>query len=116
MKEDEESAARTENLKVASFSVHATRGLVRDQGVRRKLMFAALGIAVAMAGLGSTLLQDFLNPRVHPVWCILFWLACAWMTVLAVLLALFDLLMVRAEAKAARRALGGNIAPKPGEP
>ncbi len=69
------------------------------------MMLASIGVAVLLAVAGSTFLQEILNPREHPVWFILFWLACAWMTVLAVLLALFDALIVRAQGRAEKRAL-----------
>jgi len=44
-------------------------------------------------------------PREHPGWFLLFWVTCAWLTLTAFLLALFDLLMVRAQDRAARRIL-----------
>lgn len=92
-------------LKTGSFVVHATRGIIRDRGVRRKTIFILLGTAVLMVVAGSTFLQGLLNPREHFGWFALFWLACGWLTLTSLLLALFDLLMVRAEARAARRAL-----------
>ena len=94
---------------IPSFAVHSSRGLIRDQGARRKMMFASIAVAVVLAIAGATCLRDFLNAREHPVWFILFWLACAWMTVLALLLALFDMLIVRAQSRAARRELGAEL-------
>ena len=41
----------------------------------------------------------------YPLRFVVFWLACAWATLLVILLALFDLLLVRAQERAARRAL-----------
>ena len=102
-----ETRPKGKSFWMAPFAAHASRGLIRDQGARRKMMFASLLIAAALAVVGSTFLKDVLNPREHPVWFILFWLACAWMTVLAVLLALFDMLMVRAQSRAAERELKG---------
>jgi hypothetical protein len=46
-----------------------------------------------------------LNPREHPWFVILFWIICVWLTFTALLLAIFDLLMVRAEARKAQLAL-----------
>jgi len=54
---------------------------------------------------GSTILRDFLDPRQHTLAFVIFWFACAWLTVLALLLALFDLLIIRAEARKARKVL-----------
>jgi len=54
---------------------------------------------------GTTFLQPLLSPREHPGWFLFFWVTCAWLTLTAFLLALFDLLMVRAQDRAARRIL-----------
>ncbi|MDQ6861551.1 MAG: hypothetical protein M3032_10420 [Verrucomicrobiota bacterium] len=66
-------------------------------------MLALVVGAVVMLGLGATLLREILNPREHPVWFISYWLACAWLTISMLLLAVFDLLLVRAQARAARK-------------
>jgi|SRR5947207_6404486 len=92
-------------LKTASFAVHASRGLIRDARTRRKAMVLILTTALLLMVLGSTLLQTTLNPREHPGWFIFFWILCAWFTVTAILLAAFDLLMLRSEARKAQRAL-----------
>ena len=68
-------------------------------------MFVVLLIALFMMVGGSTFLTSALDPREHPPRFILFWLACAWVTVAALLLALFDLLMVRRDARALRENL-----------
>src|ERR1700720_1569132 len=96
-------------LRTASFVVHATRGVVRDQTARRKIMFVLLVVALVLLFAGSTLLRSILNPRAHPVWFILYWLMCGWLTVTAKLLALFDLLVVRAQARKAERVLHGKV-------
>ena len=87
-------------LRTGSFVVHATRGLIRDRKTRRRVMLILLAVAVVMIGTGSTVLSPFLEPRGYPGRFILFWLACAWLTVSALLLALFDVLMVRREVRA----------------
>jgi hypothetical protein len=92
-------------LKTGSFSAHAARGIIRDPSVRRKAMFALLFLAVLMVIAGSSVLRDFLDPREHAVRFILFWLACAWLTITAMLLALYDALMARKRARAAERML-----------
>ena len=96
-------------LQTTSFVVHATRGLVRDQTMRRKTMFVLLLVALVMLFLGSTFLQGFLSARAHPVWFTIYWFACGWLTLTAMLLALFDLLMVRMEARRAKKTLQGQI-------
>ena len=79
-------------LRIVSFALHATRGLIRNQS-----MFLLFG--------GTTFLQPFLSPREHPGRFILFWIGCAWLTFLALLLAVFDLLTMKMQARAARKIL-----------
>ena len=92
-------------LRFASFAIHATRGLLRDQNARRKTMFGAVFAALVMLFCGATFLAPMLDPHVRPGWFISYWFACAWITVTVALLALFDLLLVRAQARAVKRAL-----------
>ena len=92
-------------LEPVSFIVHATRGLIRDQRTRRKAMVVLLGLAVLMLLAGFTIFQSALNPREHPWFVILFWIACVWLTFTALLLALFDLIVIRLEARRAQRVL-----------
>jgi hypothetical protein len=92
-------------LQAVSFATHATRGLIRDRAMRRKTIAILLALAVFMAIAGSTFLKGALNPREHLGWFAIFWLACGWLTITILLLALFDLLSVRSEARRARRIL-----------
>lgn len=92
-------------LQRVSFIVHATRGVIRDQRTRRKAMTFLLALAVLMLLAGFTVLQSYMNPREHPWFVILFWVACVWLTFTAMLLAIFDLLIVRLQARRAQRAL-----------
>jgi hypothetical protein len=105
-----EPAPERSRLRIASFAVHAARGLVRDQTMRRKAMFWTVIVAVAMLFCGATFLAPVLNPREHSGWFILYWLACAWVTLTVVLLAIFDLLMVRVQTRAERRDLARKLA------
>src|SRR6266404_8106504 len=93
------------DLETVSFVVHVTRGLIRDQRTRRKAMVVLLALAVLMLVAGFTVFQSAMNPREHPWFVILFWLACVWLTFTATLLAIFDLLAMRLAAKRAERAL-----------
>ena len=92
-------------LKTTSFVLHATRGVIRDQRTRRKAMAFLLGVAVLLLISGLTFLAPMLNPHEHPWFVILFWVVCVWLTFTATLLAIFDLLAVRLEAKRAEQAL-----------
>ena len=91
------------------FTVQVTRGLLRDERSRRKTMGISLLIAVVMLVAGLTVLRPWLNPHEHPWRFIFFWFACAWETLLVLLLALLDLLLVRAQARAARKSFPGRV-------
>jgi hypothetical protein len=92
-----------------SFSMHVARGVLRDQTMRRKAMFWTVVVAAVMLFLGATVLAPMLDPQAHPGWFILYWLACAWLTITVVLLAAFDLLLVRARGRNQRRALANKL-------
>ena len=92
-------------LRTTSFVVHATRGVIRSQSTRRKAMLLLLALALLLLIAGFTFLQPALNPQEHPWRVILFWIVCIWLTFTAMLLALFDLLVLRLEARRAERAL-----------
>ena len=87
------------------FTVQLTRGLLRDERSRRKTMGVSLLIAVGMLVAGLTVLRPWLDWHEHPWRFIFFWFACAWETLLVLLLALLDLLLVRAQARSARKTL-----------
>ena len=92
-------------LRVAPFAIHATRGLLRDQKSRRRTMAVSIAVALILLVTGLTVFRSWLDPHEHPWRFIFFWLACAWEIVLAILLALFDLLLMRAQERAARKVL-----------
>jgi uncharacterized BrkB/YihY/UPF0761 family membrane protein len=92
-------------LQTPSFAIHATRGLIRDQKTRRVAMVVVLTVALMLMVVGSTALRTALDPHEHPFWFLSFWLMCAWLTITAMLLALFDLLMLRTGARKARHEL-----------
>jgi protein-S-isoprenylcysteine O-methyltransferase Ste14 len=94
-----DDSTEEKQLRTVSFVVHAARGMIRDPNTRRKTMFILLVAALVLLFCGSTVLQSTLNPHEHPGWFILFWLVCAWLTLTALLLAIFDMLMVRLQAR-----------------
>jgi hypothetical protein len=93
------------SLSMAPFAIQVTRGLLRDERSRRKTMGISLLIVVVMVITGLTVLRPWLNPHEHPWRFVFFWFACAWETILVLLLALLDLLLLRAQTRAARKAL-----------
>ena len=92
-------------LRTTSFVDHVTRGGIRDQNIRRKAMLCLLVIALLLLISGFTFLQPALNPQDHPWRVVFFWIVCIWLTFTALLLALFDLLVLRLQARRAERAL-----------
>jgi len=98
-------------LRTTSFVVHATRGVIRDQSTRRKAMLFLLVLALLLLISGFTFLQPALNPQDHPWRVIFFWIVCIWLTFTALLLALFDLLVLRLQARRAERALREKLRP-----
>jgi protein-S-isoprenylcysteine O-methyltransferase Ste14 len=100
-----DNSPNEKSLHTTSFVVHVTRGVIRDQRVRRKTMLVLLVGAVALLLCGLTFLQPALSPHEHPMRVLIFWIACIWLTLAALLLAIFDLLTVRMEARRAERAL-----------
>jgi hypothetical protein len=80
-----------------------SKGLIRNQRARRVIMFYDVIFALVMLFTGSTVLSGWL--RENPLLFIVYWAACAWITLLAVLLAIFDMLLLRGAARRARREL-----------
>lgn len=104
-----DTAPPGKRLKTAPFAVHATRGIIRHRGFRRKTIGVLLTVAALMAIAGSTVLEGVLDPRQGAGWFAIYWLICGWLTFTALLLGLYDLLIVRSEGRAARRALRDEI-------
>lgn len=84
-----------------------TRGLIYDQHTRRMAMFYSVLGALLMAFCGDVFLGGWLRERLQRF--AIYWLVCAWLTVLAALLAIFDLILVRVQARALRRALRQEV-------
>ncbi len=97
-------------MRTVSFVVHATRGVIRDANTRRKAMLGLVVAALVLLLAGSTILHQALNPREHPGRFIFFWVLCGWLALTAMLLAVFDFLMVRLEARKAERMLREKLA------
>jgi hypothetical protein len=87
----------------AKLIIQISRGLIRGQRPRRTLMFYGVLTALVMLFSGSTFLAGILRDR--PFAFLIFWAACAWITLLSVLLAIYDIAKVRADAKRQRREL-----------
>ncbi len=84
----------------AQFIIQVCKGIIRTPQVRRKLMFWDVLVVLVMIFLGSTFLWPWL--REHPLIFLGYWAACGWLTILAALLAVYDMAKVRLDAKRAR--------------
>jgi len=93
--------------KAVSLTVAISRGILRDLRMRRTVLFFVILSAIAMVFIGSTLLLGFLTE--HPGWFLLYWGGCLWLTLLSVLMALFDILMLRRAAQTERQRLKKTI-------
>ena len=87
----------------ARFIIQVCKGLIRNGRVRRTLMFYNVLVLLLLSFVGATFLWTWL--QAHPLFFVGYWGLCAWLTLLAVLLALYDMATVRLEAKQARRQL-----------
>jgi len=106
-----EDSPEEKRLQTTSFVVHATRGVIHDRNTRRKAMLLLIMLALLLLISGFTFLQPALNPHEHPWRVIFFWFVCIWFTFTALLLALFDLLVLRLEVRRAQRALREKLEP-----
>jgi hypothetical protein len=85
------------------FLLAFTVGLIRDPRLRRQFMFYALVAALVLLFAGSTFLDAPLRRHVYLL--LGYWGACAWLTISALLLALYDMLAIRAAERRERRRL-----------
>ena len=94
------------------FIIQISKGLIRDQRARRTLMFYSVLAALVLLFAGSTFLSGLLDPHEHPFLVLAYWAGCAWITLLAVLLALYDMVKVRADVRRERRRLERELIEK----
>lgn len=84
-----------------------TRGIIIDQRVRRTVLFYIVLAAMLMAFVGGFPLSIWLMER--PWLFILYWLGCAWLTLLSFMMALFDALLVARAARQEKKRLRREI-------
>jgi hypothetical protein len=84
-----------------------TRAFIRDQRLRRSLMFYLSLGSVLMVFVGGVLIDRTLRDK--PIAFIVWWAVCAWLMLSSLLLALFDMLAIRAAARRERRELARRI-------
>lgn len=93
------------------FVVAVSIGISRDQFQRRRVIFILLLGAMSLFAAGTFLLGGWFST--HPLAFAIYWLACAWILVCVILLAIYDLLLVirrgREERRSARRDIFKDI-------
>ena len=89
------------------FIIQVSKGLLRGHRARRILMFYDVIVVLVMVFLGSTFLWPWLRER--PLYFLIYWTVCAWLTVIALGLAVYDMAKVRLEAREARRQLKKDL-------
>lgn len=87
-----------------------TRGIILDPRTRRWAMFILLLGALLMLFAGNTFLAGNLAT---PMSFLVYWGICGWLTLAALLLAFWDLLLVRAAARRERRRLEKQMLGRP---
>jgi hypothetical protein len=92
-----------------------TKGIIRDQTMRRKMMFWVMLAAIVMFAAGWAFITDQWI-RQNPWFTMGYYLVCAWLLLAAMLLALMDILVLRAIHRAARRKIEREILKKDTEP
>jgi hypothetical protein len=90
-----------------------TRGILLNPQHRRWAMFICIAAAMLMLFAGATFLESFIAT---PTKFLIYWGACAWLTFASLLLALWDLLLLRAAARRQRRELEKQFSGKHADP
>ena len=89
------------------FIVAVCKGLIRDRTNRRSALFAIVLATLCMVFLGSVFFNGWLVA--NPIWFLVYWGLCLWLTLTSALLALYDLLAIRLEALSERRRLSAGV-------
>jgi hypothetical protein len=87
-----------------------TRAIIGDSRSRRSMMFYSSLGSVVMVFVGAVVIDGTL--RQHLIAFVLWWAACAWLMLASLLLAVFDILLIRAAGRRARRDLARTILKK----
>lgn len=82
-----------------------TRGIIVSQHARHVAMFYAILTSMLMAFVGYEFLWGWLEPHAHFYRFALYWLFCGWLTILAALLAVYEILVTRVRLRLEQRLL-----------
>ena len=87
------------------------KGILRDQKTRRKWMFWIILVALVQIFAGTVLMSDRWAHE-NPWLFLIYWFVCVWLTLTGMLLALLDLLILRATHRIQRRKIEEQILKK----
>ncbi len=82
-----------------------TRGIITSQHARHVAMFWAILTSMLMAFVGYEFLWGWLEPHQHFYRFALYWIICGWLTILAALLAIYEILVNRLQLRLQQRVL-----------
>lgn len=97
-------------MKLPAKFIALTRVIALDQGARRGAIFALVLASLGMLFLGSTLFYRYLES--HSWAFIIYWLACLWLTLTFMLLAVYDMLAIFLAGRHLRRNLEQELVRK----
>jgi hypothetical protein len=83
------------------------KGIIRDQSVRRSLLFCMIFFDMLWVFGGAVLYDQWLAAK--PVRFLIYWAVCGAITFFCMLLAIHDMLMVRAEARQEKRRIKAEV-------
>jgi len=84
-----------------------SKGILRDLRVRRSFLFAVVLADILWVFIGAVIFDAWLEAK--PLRFLIYWSVCALLTFFSILLAVHDMLMIRAEAKRDRRRLTEEV-------
>ncbi|CAN5341316.1 hypothetical protein BH23VER1_BH23VER1_22810 [soil metagenome] len=99
--------ARNPVRKIGEASVGWARIVLRSRQHRRKTMFYLMLVAMAQTFCGAVVIDAFLLRR--PLTFVAFWTVCLGLVAMGFLLAAYDLLVVRQEARMRERLLAQEL-------
>ncbi len=97
----------SDSRQLLSLVLAICKGIVRDQRVRRAVLFFVMLAAMGLLFAGIVVIDRWLMR--HPLLFLVYWGACLWLTLLSILMALYDLLKLRQTARDERQHLKARV-------
>ncbi len=94
-------------MRNTTFAATIAKGIVRDRNARRTVLFFIVLGDILMVAAGAMPLAGWLGE--NPLLFLLYWGACIWLTLFSLLMAMYDLLMLRVERRRERQRLKAEV-------